>query len=585
MSLRIGEVPSETDVLIVGSGFGGSVVAERLAAEGRDVCVIERGKSYPPGSFPRTPSGLAANMWDPSEGLHGMFDMWSFKGLEAVVSSGLGGGSLIYANVMLRKDPSWFTQPHPYRPGVNEDWSFTYADLEQHYCAVETFLKVQTLPNPETDGEVPAGFNLRKTRAFLLGVDGAVPVKYAPLAVRFRAAGDVPAIGAPLPDEDYPNIFGQPRRTCRLIGECDIGCNEGAKNSLDHTYLSAASSHGASVHERTEVRTITRRDDGRFDVGVVVHHPDAEGLSTATDQLPIETITARRVVVSAGTLGSTFLLLRNRDNLGLDNPALGTRFCGNGDLLGFIVNSSRDLDSTRGPVITSYAHYRDRVDTGSREDFGMYIEDAGYPIFAAWLAEVSQSPGLARRVLGAAARRAWSRWSGRRRTALSSDVSRVLGQAPLTSRSLPLLGMGLDVPDGTLFLREDAHGGPILDSTWSTRTSMNYFDTMVRRMRAIADVLDGELMMNPTYLLRRVITVHPLGGCPADTSVSPGVVDEFGRVHGVPGLRVCDGSAFPGPVGANPSLTIAAFAHRVAEDLLEEGSDEAPDALEFSGAP
>jgi cholesterol oxidase len=114
---------------------------------------------------------------------------------------------------------------------------------------------------------------------------------------------------------------------------------------------------------------------------------------------------------------------------------------------------------------------------------------------------------------------------------------------------------------------------------------MNYFDTMVKRMRAIADVLDGDFVANPTYLLRRVITVHPLGGCPADTSISPGVVDRFGRVRSVPGLRVCDGSVFPGPVGANPSLTIAAFAHRVAGDLLEEAPGAAaPDAEEFVGA-
>ena len=100
-----------------------------IAAAGRDVCVLERGKAYPPGSFPRGPRDFAANFWNPSAGLYGLFNVWSFTGLDSVVASGLGGGSLIYANVMLRKPDNWFRQPHPYRPGVDEVWSFTGADL------------------------------------------------------------------------------------------------------------------------------------------------------------------------------------------------------------------------------------------------------------------------------------------------------------------------------------------------------------------------------------------------------------------------------------------------------------------------
>ena len=104
------------DVVVVGSGFGASASACRLAQAGRSVLVLERGRSYPPGSFPRSPRGVAANIWDPSSGLYGMFDIWAFRGIESVVSSGLGGGSLIYANVMLRKDPAWFVDDAPDRP-------------------------------------------------------------------------------------------------------------------------------------------------------------------------------------------------------------------------------------------------------------------------------------------------------------------------------------------------------------------------------------------------------------------------------------------------------------------------------------
>ena len=115
--------------VIVGSGFGGSVVAARLAEAGMRVLVLERGKAYPPGSFPRSPREMEGNFWDPSEGLHGLFDVWSFRGLDAIVASGLGGGSLIYANVLLRKDERWFN-----------GWPLSRRDLDPHYAAVEQVL-------------------------------------------------------------------------------------------------------------------------------------------------------------------------------------------------------------------------------------------------------------------------------------------------------------------------------------------------------------------------------------------------------------------------------------------------------------
>ena len=105
-----GGTPEHFDAVIVGSGFGGSVTAARLAEAGWRVCVLERCKSYPPVSFPRTPLGMKQNFWDPAQGLLGMFDLWSFSGIDAVCASGLGGGSLIYANVFLRKDERWFVR-------------------------------------------------------------------------------------------------------------------------------------------------------------------------------------------------------------------------------------------------------------------------------------------------------------------------------------------------------------------------------------------------------------------------------------------------------------------------------------------
>jgi cholesterol oxidase len=132
---------------------------------------------------------------------------------------------------------------------------------------------------------------------------------------------------------------------------------------------------------------------------------------------------------------------------------------------------------------------------------------------------------------------------------------------------MPILGMGRDVPDGALYLRDPESAMPALDSTWSTHTSQRYFDRMTERMAALAAALGGRFEVNPTYLLRRVITVHPLGGCPMGATPNDGVVDPFGEAYGVPGLYVADGSVLPGPVGPNPSLTIAAFADRLSDRL------------------
>src|SRR4051812_23792088 len=129
MEPQTGPIPAEIDYLVIGSGFGGSVMAATLAAAAREqVCLLERGKAYPPGSFPRTPDEMAKNFWDPSGGLYGIFNVWSFEHVDAIVSSGLGGGSLIYANVMLEKPAAWFTQPVPHEAD-DETWSFDHDDL------------------------------------------------------------------------------------------------------------------------------------------------------------------------------------------------------------------------------------------------------------------------------------------------------------------------------------------------------------------------------------------------------------------------------------------------------------------------
>src|SRR5918994_5036061 len=151
---RSAEPRAHFDAVVVGSGFGGSVMTQRLAEAGMSVCLFERGKAYPPGSFPRSPWEVARNFWDPSEGLHGLFDVWSFRGLGGIVASGLGGGSLVYSNVVLRKDQSTFVKEN-LRAGAYEYWPVDYDDLEPHYERHERMLGVTPYPF-EPDGHGPA---------------------------------------------------------------------------------------------------------------------------------------------------------------------------------------------------------------------------------------------------------------------------------------------------------------------------------------------------------------------------------------------------------------------------------------------
>ena len=135
------------DAVVIGSGFGGAVMAYRLAEAGKKVLVLERGKSYPPNSFPRSPRAMAKNFWDPSEGLYGLFNIWSFRGSGAIVSSGLGGGSLVYANVLIRKPEKWFVYENPEGGGYTP-WAVTLGDLVPHYKRVEQMMGVEPLSLP-----------------------------------------------------------------------------------------------------------------------------------------------------------------------------------------------------------------------------------------------------------------------------------------------------------------------------------------------------------------------------------------------------------------------------------------------------
>ncbi|MCG8416557.1 MAG: GMC family oxidoreductase [Proteobacteria bacterium] len=575
----------EYDAIVVGSGFGGSVMALKLARAGMRVCVLERGKEYPPGSFPRTPAAMGRNVWAPRRGLQGLYDIWSFSGIDAVVASGVGGGSLIYSNVLLRKEPEWFVGDELISLGRDSDhgvefWPIRRKDLDCHYDAVESVLGPQCYPiEHEPYASTP------KTRAMAEAAQAIQhQLLYPELAVAFSNPGQAPAPGLPLRDPPGHNMYDVPRQTCRLCGECNAGCNFGSKHTLDLTYLSLAKQAGAEILSRREVRSFWPLAAGQegYRVHYVVHTPAREGRRYRRKDLPASTARARYLILCAGTFGSTFLLLRmkkERDEFAQLSNALGCRFSGNGDLLTLILRSyhatdrggwkPRSIDPTFGPVITSAIRVPDALDRGDppRDDErGFYIEDAGFPAFVSWLLEAAPTASSFGRLIHLLWRyvRRWLGFGGT--TRLSGGVADFIGSAELSDSTLPLLSMGRDTPSGVMSLIGDSY----LDVTWSLADSRAYIERVRAMSRRIARALCGEFADNPMWLLRRLVTLHPLGGAPMGRDAETGVVDSYGRVFGYPGLYVADGSVMPGPVGPNPAFTIAALADRFAGQLIED---------------
>ena len=251
-----------------------------------------------------------------------------------------GRRSLIYANVLLRKDEEWFVREEPghgsWKDG-HEYWPVTRADLDPHYDCVERMMTVQKYPLDQAPYDKTLKTLAFRDAAQKLGLDWNL----VNLAVTFANDGDPAMVGEPI-KEARPNIHGRTRLTCKLTGECDLGCNHGSKNSLDYTYITAAWHAGADIRTRHEVRSFEPREGGGYTLDYVIHDEASEGTRTDTSRLDRHTVSCDRLILSAGTLGTTYLLLKNRAAFPAISRALGTRFGGNGDLLTFARHCTTD---------------------------------------------------------------------------------------------------------------------------------------------------------------------------------------------------------------------------------------------------
>jgi cholesterol oxidase len=329
------------------------------------------------------------------------------------------------------------------------------------------------------------------------------------------------------------------------------------------------------------VKRVLPLGDKGYAVEFVRHHPETiDQLTSKCPPPPRFTINGKRLIISAGTFGSPYLLMKNLDVFpGLNREILGSRFSVNGDLLSFIINSKerrngkmvpRRLDPSFGPVITGAIRVGDTLDGDGPQGRGLYLEDAGIPYLFSWITELRGLPGTVARGLKFLKMRLKYRTGLNNDANLSAEIANLLGPANTTLSSFPVIAMGRDFANGRLFLK-----GDLLDCDWTQQKSKEYFDRVRHVGRAVAESLNAKFVDTPSYkYLHQVLTAHPLGGCPMGFTRNDGLVNSYGEVFGYPGLYVVDGSIMPGPVGPNPSLTIAAISDRAADHIIDQHKAE-----------
>lgn len=553
LSRPLSAIQYHYDVIVIGSGYGGAIAASRMARAGRRICLLERGLERQPGEYPANAvQGLSEVQYNTALG-HvgsrlGMFEIHVNEDMMALVACGLGGTSLINANVALKPEPRlWDDLRWPREVIADRDDL-----LEKGYKhAIEM---LGSTPLPADFYELPKLEALRDS-AKELGMEEKF--YRPPINVTFK---------------DGPNRAGVNQKRCIGCGDCVTGCNHFAKNTTLMNYLPDAANHGAEIFTGVDVRAVSRADN-KWKV-----HYQIVGVGREAFDAPELTVTADLVILGAGTIGSTTILLRSKER-GLPlSDKIGQRFTGNGDMLGFAFDTDRVINGIGfgarpageippvGPCITGVI---DNRDTPNVRD-GFVIEEGSMPgAIGAMLPEILSAASL---IGGRQVKPGLGEWLQERERVADSLV-RGPYHGAIHNTQIYLV-MAHDKEDGRVVLMDDR-----ARIDWPGVGKEPIFEQIDDTLDAASTALGGEYVSNPIWsqeIGRKLITVHPLGGCSMAATGKDGVVDHYGRVFSGTGdavhdgLYVSDGSVVPMSLGVNPLLTISALTERSCALIAKE---------------
>lgn len=518
-------------VAIIGSGYGAAICAARLSGRlsaGQRICILERGREWLPGTFPDTFRTAARQSRQKLTGRGqgsvnnplGLYHITMNSEVNTLSGSGLGGTSLINANVALKPDQDVFRQ---------ECWPAALREravLDPYFERAARMLGLARTPADQT-GKV---LSRRDAAERLNPRPGFFDL--SPLAVTYDAR---------YLDGEGKNPHGMIQRPCTLCGDCITGCNVGAKNTLVTNYLPLAKARGTEMYTQVEVVSI-RAGEGVYHLQVVLRDDSAGDMR----EIPL-TISSRLVVLAAGSPGSAEILLQSRA-CGLEaSPALGQRWSFNGDTIGFVirprhnapiggVGTNADGLQRVGPTVQTSLNYNRRPDLRHR----LLVQEAAIP------------------------------------HAVKNIFSLLLQDRDL-DHSMIMLGMGHDGAQGRLIWKENRW-----QIDWPDLRDSHYRKMVFHDFSELAEAHGGwykRLRMFGDTL----VSVHPLGGCGMSDDPYSGVVNDRGQVFDwrrgaatdtaglpavYPGLYVADGSVMPTSLGVNPLMTICAVSERIAEQIV-----------------
>jgi cholesterol oxidase len=556
LSKPITALKPEYDVIVIGSGYGGSIAASRFSRAGLNVCLLEKGKEFQPGDYPDTLTEAECEMQINADNReakdNGLYDFHISEDITVFKGCGLGGTSLVNANVSIKPEERVFADER-WPDAIRND----IQSLEEGYDLAREMLKPS--PYPANKNGYP---ELAKTRAMKISANEMnEPFYYADINVSFQ---------------DGINHVGVEQHKCINCGDCVTGCNHSAKNTLIMNYLPDAVNHGAEIFCNVNVEYLEKADS-KWVVYFDVYNTDRNKFNA-----PQMFVRGSTVIVAGGALGSTEILLRSKEK-GLSlSSNLGKGFTGNGDALGFAYNCNEEIDGIGlgklykdskyhpvGPCITGIIDMRNK----QKLEDGMTFEEGSIPGPLATVINTSLM-SLSDKI-GIDTDGGFSDWL---KECSEEAESLIFGPyRGATNRTQTFLVMSHDDGQGEMRLKNGR-----LNISWPGVGRQEVFQKISKAMLSATTAIGGTFIKNVVWnklFNYDLITVHPLGGCCMANEASGGVTDDTGNVFSGDngklthtGLYVLDGAIIPRPLGTNPLFTISAIAERACKLIIRKMS-------------